>query len=71
MRSINDVKNEFKTHGNTNGVYGQMQKEVGIRSRKSVEARARFDRKPWHIVAAENLKKMREIKEKSDGKEID
>lgn len=43
-RTINDTKNEFKTKGNTNGVYEAMIKTV------HQESRERFDRKPWYLI---------------------
>lgn len=56
MRDINAIKKDFKTEGNTNGHYQQLEKNV------SANANARFQRKPWYLQAAENLKRLREEK---------
>ena len=43
MRTIVDDGGSFTTHGNSNGVYDQMQKNV------KQESRERFNRKPWYL----------------------
>lgn len=48
MRDINDIKKEFKTEGNTNGHYQQLEKFV------SSKARETFHRKPWYLVCGGN-----------------
>lgn len=62
MRSINDDKGSFTTKGNTNGVYNNMEREAGHVSKKSMEAKARFERKPWFVTAAEQLRELQKKK---------
>lgn len=47
MRDINDIKKEFKTEGNTNGHYQQLEKNV------RADAVERFQRKPWYLIVCE------------------
>ena len=49
MRSIADDKGSFTTHGNSNGVYDQMEREAINASSKSTAAKERFNRKPWYL----------------------
>lgn len=58
MRTIANDKGSFTTQGNTNGVYNNMERGLGDHTKKSAAARARFDRKPWYVIAAEKLREM-------------
>lgn len=48
MRDINSIKKDFKTEGNTNGHYQQLQKNI------RADAVERFQRKPWYLVCGGN-----------------
>lgn len=49
MRTIKDDKSKFLTQGNTNGVYGNMERHINDRSRRSEDAKKCFNRKPWYL----------------------